>query len=728
MNRRLSALSLVALAGLAAPAFAQDSVDKFNAGLPGDALDPWTAGSPNQRASYVVDLAPLYTSCGTRFGIAPLIKTSRTNPAFFGSLFSGQSISSTAINEVPLPSAQYKVWNTAGQGINPANNAATGTIVPNLFANGASTQFGVAMAEFSTDGGGSNSNNVLGALVNYDPARPSRLYVTKNVVATNETGMGAGDTSQVGMGTVDSAGNVYFRADGSGAVGANPLTSNNLFRIRMQNRNAAINNAVSNAGGADAGATNWLVVNDATNHNPPQNVPSQLVANGRYIGANFATQAEWEVPGFPLGTSVAHRPGTIDHRGSTAFYPVGMLGGGTIGTAGVLSQSNAGGGATDSISIWGVNPDGSVNAGTARTFTLPANPQDTCPAYTFDNDATSFFENYRSQVAFRGPVSQVAIGQDKNGNGLAAAMIATTASAVNPWNAIVAARFNPAGGAPQWRLVAWNNTPTSTGKPIKGDYGLDGIPFTGDAGEFDGVCDSLDAPIGRIASMPELQIGLAGPSMSAPAIDAAGNVWFLSTVALNKSDSNGIPYTDFDTALIRAVYNGASFCWDLELVLELGKTFHGKNSDTTYQIQFMEVADSNSVASGTFFSNNLMPGTWNNTNFGNIPNDSSLNLGGLVLGAKIVYDADNDGDFSDPTSTSGDPTSHDEAYNVMLYIGNIDKRCEADFNGDGFVNGDDYDAFASAFDIADGAADVNHDGFVNGDDYDYFASFFDQGC
>ncbi len=54
--------------------------------------------------------------------------------------------------------------------------------------------------------------------------------------------------------------------------------------------------------------------------------------------------------------------------------------------------------------------------------------------------------------------------------------------------------------------------------------------------------------------------------------------------------------------------------------------------------------------------------------------------------------------------------------------------CVADFNHDGFVNGDDYDAFASVFDIADPAADINHDGFVNGDDYDMFASAFDAGC
>ncbi len=55
-------------------------------------------------------------------------------------------------------------------------------------------------------------------------------------------------------------------------------------------------------------------------------------------------------------------------------------------------------------------------------------------------------------------------------------------------------------------------------------------------------------------------------------------------------------------------------------------------------------------------------------------------------------------------------------------------HCAADFNNDGFVNGDDYDAFAGAFEAADMNADLNHDGFVNGDDYDAFASHFEAGC
>ncbi|NUQ52255.1 MAG: hypothetical protein HUU19_06105 [Phycisphaerales bacterium] len=55
-------------------------------------------------------------------------------------------------------------------------------------------------------------------------------------------------------------------------------------------------------------------------------------------------------------------------------------------------------------------------------------------------------------------------------------------------------------------------------------------------------------------------------------------------------------------------------------------------------------------------------------------------------------------------------------------------NCPGDFNNDGFINGDDYDAFAELFDVADPGADINHDGFVNGDDYDFFADHFDAGC
>ncbi|NUQ51995.1 MAG: hypothetical protein HUU19_04780 [Phycisphaerales bacterium] len=84
------------------------------------------------------------------------------------------------------------------------------------------------------------------------------------------------------------------------------------------------------------------------------------------------------------------------------------------------------------------------------------------------------------------------------------------------------------------------------------------------------------------------------------------------------------------------------------------------------------------------------------------------------------------GGMPEGTNNLGEPTLVD----FTLIDGNqwVAIPCPADFNRDGFVNGDDYDAFASLFDVADPGADFNHDGFVNGDDYDAFASRFDVGC
>jgi hypothetical protein len=46
----------------------------------------------------------------------------------------------------------------------------------------------------------------------------------------------------------------------------------------------------------------------------------------------------------------------------------------------------------------------------------------------------------------------------------------------------------------------------------------------------------------------------------------------------------------------------------------------------------------------------------------------------------------------------------------------------------GFVNGDDADAFYAAFDAGDPSADFDCNGFTNGDDADAFAVAFDAGC
>ena len=62
----------------------------------------------------------------------------------------------------------------------------------------------------------------------------------------------------------------------------------------------------------------------------------------------------------------------------------------------------------------------------------------------------------------------------------------------------------------------------------------------------------------------------------------------------------------------------------------------------------------------------------------------------------------------------------------------VSTRCPADFNGDGFVDGFDYDDFVACFEgdpcVPGGTADFNADGFVDGFDYDDFVAAFEGSC
>jgi len=68
-------------------------------------------------------------------------------------------------------------------------------------------------------------------------------------------------------------------------------------------------------------------------------------------------------------------------------------------------------------------------------------------------------------------------------------------------------------------------------------------------------------------------------------------------------------------------------------------------------------------------------------------------------------------------------------YEIATLLTSCDSgTCAADFDGNGFVNGDDYDLFVNAFFDGDTSADFDGNGFVNGDDFDAFADRFEAGC
>ncbi len=54
--------------------------------------------------------------------------------------------------------------------------------------------------------------------------------------------------------------------------------------------------------------------------------------------------------------------------------------------------------------------------------------------------------------------------------------------------------------------------------------------------------------------------------------------------------------------------------------------------------------------------------------------------------------------------------------------------CPADFDGTGFVDTDDFDAFVHAFEAGTPDADIDHSGFVDTDDFDAFVFAYESGC
>ncbi len=718
---------------LAGACVAQDSVSRNangGSGLPGDALRPWTGSS--QRTNYVVDLTSFATSGGTPMGIAPLMKSGQVSTSRFTALNGASSISQTLRRDTPFPAASYSSWTAAGGGVNATEN--NSTLVTPVPASGNASVFGVGFMDFDellVSATNVFTNQVVGGLVAFDPGVPDRLYVSRVIAALNSP-LGSNDRSQFGYGSVDADGNLCFRADSFGASGpaTSLLVGDNYFRVRLAARTAAVN-VIDNAGATNAASTDWVLQRSAMTHATPACVPQDLAGRPLLVGADFAGAMKLEQSPLTLASTTAHRPASIDHRGAVsvsgrAIFP------GSVATAAILARSSTGGGKTDALSVSGLLTDGSVAV--ARTLKLPATLTDACDSFAWPLGGGDF-RHFDSQVTFRGGTGPVSVALDQSGRAIAAAVLHNGSSplASNPFNAIAAARFNPADpvSAVQWTTIGWVNSTSLTGKELQGDYGADGIPGTADAGEGDGQVTATDATIGRLASMSELGAGLIGPSMSTPTFDAAGNAYFVAAAALKRRTGPQNPF-DFKLVVVRGLYDPATFCYSLEVLAESGQVFTGRNSGRSWRLAALNLADADSISTASIWSGSAMQQAWNGEDTSSLSPDAPQHLGGLVVSARVVYDVNQDGLFNDPTAIGGDVNSVDEAYNAVLYVGNVtplESPCPADYNQDGGVDGGDVEAFFFDWELGSAAADVNFDGGVDGGDLEvFFNAWSNGGC
>ncbi|GIK18347.1 MAG: hypothetical protein DYG93_12720 [Leptolyngbya sp. PLA2] len=685
--------TVVAACGIAGAACAQDSISKHKA-LPGDAPGAWeTAETCN---NFVVDLVDLSGSWGTKFKAGPLLKSHKAQANFFNNLLSSQAISRDLRTVTGFPAGSYAVWTQPGQGVHGVNNDAPGSTSPT----GESFQFAAAFAEF-----GSTYNGISSAVVNYKGDDPARLYVKAVHAASNGTFDGA-NLSQFGLGAIDAHGNVAFRGDGVGTSGATRLTGNNLFRVSSLARTCGVLNVIDSNGGSDAGTTAHLLVNSADTYSTPGVIPQSVAGRPLLIGANFVQQYVYESAAGILSFTSSHLQGAPDHRGTVGYSTRSWFNiPGSAGTAGFLVQSAAS--RTESLSIHNVDANGNpllpgVVLLNPASRTGGASVTDNDDGFTITSAGDWLWGNTQSQVPFRGGTGQVALTVDAQGNRLAAAQAydnVTGGMPDTPTNAIIVARFNPSTGQTQWTLAAYFDAIAAKGKVIKDGPG-------GNA-------------VGRLAGLYEVTGGSPlGPSISSPSFDCAGNIYFIAAAEIYGSSGS-----DFDVCLVRAVYDPASFKYELELLMTTGDIFVGANSATPYMITFLSIADSNSIDSSTIYSSNVMEDCWGAISPADLDGTTDPRaLGGLIVNARVTYDSNGDGNFDN---------TNDENYRVAFFIGagaEVADACPVDCNGDTVVNSLDFICFLNLYVVQDPRADFNGDTVVNSLDFIAFLNAYVAGC
>lgn len=715
MRHQLAITAIVAAAGLCAPAFAQDSVSINGGNLPGDALSPWT----DSCSAYVVDLSPFTTSQGHLFGVAPLVKMTKTNATNFNNLYSSSTISPSTNVGVNYSMPSYSLWeNTPGAGVNGETNTAGNPVSPS----GQASRFAIAINEFGTTLGGASFNGIVGAFVNYDANDANRLYVDRRQAAVNTPDQFAGDSSQFGGLSIDANGNIFYRADNNNSTGLNQLAGNNIFRTRLGDRDCMAMNYVSTGGTTDA--TDALMTNYPDVLGVPNNIPARVAGgNGLSVGGNaFAATTEMFVADTGSFTQTTGHLDTTggfgsDHRGAFSTTTHDFLGNGADYTLSILSKdAQAGGGETRVLNVTSVTSTGSVVA--TKGFEIPSGSpiidNETGFAITYNGNGQP--NNYTGSTLFRGGVGHIAIGRDQNDNGLMAVMVNENGFADDFSNQIVACRYNANTGATEWTLVAYVD-----------QFNL----FTPNAGKP--ILDSSGASIGQIVNLDAVTGGFPlGPGMSAPSIDAAGNVWFMSAVELFDRGPNG--ESDFDGALIRAIYDPATFSYQLELVMEVGQVFAGLNSGLNYRVDFLGSSTATGGATpGTMYSSNAAEFAWNNSDISAADPSDPITNGGVIIGTQITYDTNSDGIYNNPTSAFYDPSEPaDESYSVGLYVGyyqdEVVNPCPADLDGSGTLNFIDVSAFLSAYGMMDPVADFQPDGNFNFLDVSAYLAAYGAGC
>lgn len=706
---------VMSLCGVAA---GQDSVATLP-GLPGDALDAYATSPSTQQVNYVVDLATRTSSWGGGFVLGPVVKASKSNAGgYFDLLVGAQTVSNRLLpSQAFAVSGPYARWTTAGEGVNSAANATPAESISGAGRFG--PRLAIGFHEFGSGvdgafGSGDDENNVVGALINFQTRDPSRVYVSRRYAAHNKATAAAQGTASFGVGGIDEQGAVHYLADNYGMTTPLRLSQRELQRVQLALRSTGGLNTISQGGPTDPAATTRVRISP-TSMTVPNILPQSVVGGaGRpvLVGSDFASNLIAETAAGT--TTTAAFPGGSP-RGSVSVSPqvfAPLAGGGAVATAASLVRTDTNT-KTRGVQIFGLTSAG-ASTGVTQQIVLPAvdtaivDPTDGfSPGAAFAPLGNHEFTNYASQASFRGGTSQVAMTVLPGGDlVIAAAVAATGGGSTVPQsenNYLAVARVPSTGGAATWTIAAHTG-----GAAAGGGKAILGRNLAGQL-----------APIGRLVRFTEV-FGAAstGPSISSAAMDRVGNLYFMATMSLDTP--SGTP--NLTSGLVRANFNASTNAYQLELVAALGDVVLGRNSNVNYQIQFIGIADADSVDSGSTFSTSIVQDTLG-ANLANVPYGSPMSLGALAFRAKIVYDINNDGLYADPSGASGGSTSPDQAYNAVMLL--MPRIAVGDFNRDGAKTVQDIFDLLAAYFAGGAGGDYNGDGVAGVQDiFDFLRDWF----
>lgn len=697
MREPIRPILLVAACGLAlgasGAATAQDSV----ANTPGqsDAISAYDLDL--QRVRYVVDLSPVVSAWGTAFGVAPVMKATRSiAPTFSTQILGAAAVSANQRTGVTIPSTQFPVWSAAGQGVNPDFNTAPGSSVTKT---GFTRAFGVAFSDFGLEPGDQTlASSGVGAIVGQDSSNPNRLYVERTTALVSRNDTNEPDSSSVSLGSIDEGGNVYLRVDDFGAtLGFANVKGENALAVSLSERTVTPGsvgsiNFLVNLSGSPTGlngplsggtSTRFVINNGTTTLNTPIGVftplaPGVLASSNATISLDFRGRIVIgrEAAGSSTSSSAHLASGVAGLRGNPTFsISRDLPGSPTLGSVATLAIAPSSARAT-MINIFGLNAPASVGAnptvstGSAIAATLPS-PIPGRDGYSANASGQAEFTHYLSQVSFRGPSGQVGLGRTSAGELIAAAVATDPSAPTSQREFLAVATRDPVSGAFAWTVAA------HPGMPV----------FSGPAGA------SGATQIGTIAFQ-------APASISTPAVDLLGNVYFVAAWDDTRPQGSGGPGAETGpgrkTGLFKAIrLAGGEF--GLELLLCSGQRVVGANSQTEWSIARLTLADADSVASGGFHGGQALqaqlPGRETTDAF------SSFAAGGVIVNATIRYDRG----------------AQEDAYEAVLFLGGRN-ALPGDANGDGVVDFADLNIVLSNFGDTGAPGDpgdLNGDGVVN---------------